>query len=1489
MSSSPSTSAYLPPSSTTFGPGLARPWRRCAAFLAALLLAALFVPATAPAITYTMYYPEFSWAGGGSNSLNALGGILRLDGVGRLHNRVSGGGALEFYGGDTTIDDAKPDFSGRVLLRDSATVKLKDRLGLGSDWFNTIDLQVGTELTLDYADSDLYLPRRLSGGGKLYVANGKSAGLLPGSSDYAGMVTLNQGSSLHLLGLGADAMISAAGTGDIILDNNAYLHLVNGGILKNQLHGTASSRLVLDANRYTLLDNNIRATATWDGAVEINSQGELTLKADLAQGADASPEFAVSGGNLVLDGPEVTFGDLTASGLQLRLTDKTALDISDTTFSNLSYESIFLDGREAALNLSGGFTLDENLRGTGQVRFDNGAFTLSGNNTWFMGEFALAGNTVLELGATSQIGDLATLRFNSGTLSLTRPLTLANPIILESGGGILDTARESLVVRGITGSGDLEKIGAGQLTLISPTHSYTGETRISAGELRLADSNLSGTSGAVVASGATLSGSGGVAGRTEVSSGGTLSVDGLLSFGGDLELATGSDLIFNNAGQLAVGGALTWGNLNNLATINMDSFGAYKLADYGSTNLASGVVDGAHYTLSYNGVRVQNDGDYRVVLDNHDASNQLALLFMPTGTKLAYWAKDADGLWETDGEFNWNTNFNPAAGSSEAWATDSRAAVFGASGVSPHAVTLRGPVSASGLFFQESGWSIGGDTLTLLDLDPQDGPALYAVIGTQNGLTRVSATLTGHTGLHKSGAGSLLLTEHNTYAGPTKVTAGNLWLGNIRAAGNGGAIEVSEGATLNLVYRDDQTGLPQIVTGDGTLAVNGVARLDKINRHKGGTRLGGTLHLATNGALGEGPLIFQDGRLIAASRRLSSSNLVELSGTTNEIAVAAGNSLTLSGKISGRGAFWKTGAGDLLLSGDNVYGGGTTLAGGRTIVRSNSALGVGTVNLHSAATLVFDTSRALANPFQLEGAGLFEVAAGQAAELNGEIGGAGWLRKSGPGLLTLTESNTHSGPTAVLEGTLALSGRGTISDKLLLHDQSTFDSGGSAVSLALLNVNGQARYVGDLGGGGRKEFVVPAGMAFDGLVMLDVDGQADLDQSLVPVQLGQLAQIGQKATLISSSGGLVGTPLNSVSISNFGISRTYSLDLTQDANNLYATMSGLGASDESKALSTGFISGLTLLNQGSDLAAGPGLREAVASTRRAARFGADGFALAAYGTVSGGWSKYRTGSSAELTSLSLLTGVAWGGEVPGWLMTVGPFFEFGNGSYNTYNSFSRSGDVNGDGDLHYAGGGLLARLDLNGPAGGELARDAFYLEASGRAGGLKNDYANDDLRDPLTGSRADYSTDSVYYSVHAGAGYIRRISAQATLETYGKFFWTRQSGEKVTLDNGDPIDFQSVTSERLRLGGRGTLALRNKPVSLYAGLAWEHEFQGVSRATTYGYDIKEPSLRGDTGIGELGLNLQPTGELPLFVDLGVQGYLGKRRGVSGTLSLKWEF
>ncbi len=113
-------------------------------------------------------------------------------------------------------------------------------------------------------------------------------------------------------------------------------------------------------------------------------------------------------------------------------------------------------------------------------------------------------------------------------------------------------------------------------------------------------------------------------------------------------------------------------------------------------------------------------------------------------------------------------------------------------------------------------------------------------------------------------------------------------------------------------------------------------------------------------------------------------------------------------------------------------------------------------------------------------------------------------------------------------------------------------------------------------------------------------------------------------------------------------------------------------------------------------------------------------------------------------------------------------------------------------------------------------------------------------------------------------------SGTSTRDIYGKYFWSKVEGRKETLPTGAPYVFEDAVSSRIRVGARYTYkgSERFRP---YIGAAWEHEFAGESNATAYCYDLSSPSFRGDTGYGELGIEMTPTKDLPLTINLSVQG------------------
>ena len=630
------------------------------------------------------------------------------------------------------------------------------------------------------------------------------------------------------------------------------------------------------------------------------------------------------------------------------------------------------------------------------------------------------------------------------------------------------------------------------------------------------------------------------------------------------------------------------------------------------------------------------------------------------------------------------------------------------------------------------------------------------------------------------------------------------------------------------------------------------------------------------------------------------ANIGELDSTPTGSALSGvtvntnANNVSFDGVISGSGSITKTGAGTLILSGTNTYSGGTTISAGTLSIGSDTNIGSGTNTIGNKGTLLLSGNGTYTNDWTLSGAGS-AIATDNNNTLSGVLSGNGGLTKTGAGTLTLSGTNTYTGMTTVRSGTLAL-GSELTSNQLTLYGGTVFDRGSHNHSLdnGILSVNGangqSAMYKGDLSArNATLNFISPVHPTQP---LLRVTGDADVSGSACNVGLagGTSLASGSTLTLLDVD------PDKTLTANNLQrgngivqIGSTVAHDITTDValdpttgrlSAVTAQVSPGRATDQSKALSEGFLGGLALNLQGADLVAGRGMDSAVrasSGTDDAERHGFAGF-----GALSGGSLRYNTGSHLDMNSLSLLTGLAWGIDLAPGRLTLGAFFEYGNGSYDTHNSFTNAASVDGDGNAYYLGGGILARMDFV-----NIGPGRFYAEASGRAGKTHNEYDSSDLRD-AAGRKADYDSSSPYYGLHFGTGYVWNINDAATLDLYGKYFWTRQQGDSVGLSTGEHLSFDDINSSRLRFGGRFAYIL-NEHVAPYIGAAWEHEFDGKARARTNGFDIDAPNLRGNTGIGELGLSLTPSADLPLTVDLGVQGYTGKHEGVTGSLMVKWEF
>ena len=126
--------------------------------------------------------------------------------------------------------------------------------------------------------------------------------------------------------------------------------------------------------------------------------------------------------------------------------------------------------------------------------------------------------------------------------------------------------------------------------------------------------------------------------------------------------------------------------------------------------------------------------------------------------------------------------------------------------------------------------------------------------------------------------------------------------------------------------------------------------------------------------------------------------------------------------------------------------------------------------------------------------------------------------------------------------------------------------------------------------------------------------------------------------------------------------------------------------------------------------------------------------------------------------------------------------------------------------------------------------------------------------------------------------------AGGTLDTYAKYFYTHQSGGSERLTTGEIYDFDDVDSSRLRIGTRWTK--KTLAGEFYTGLAYEYEFGSDARASYAGYGTPTPTLKGSTGLFELGYRfVRPDSNVSYGVNL--TGMMGKCRGITGSMQVNW--
>jgi len=843
---------------------------------------------------------------------------------------ITGTGSLTQAGSGTlTLDGNSSSFAGNTTVA-AGTLVVGSVAGNGAALGGNVAVASGATLRGHGSiggDVDL-----LSGG---TVEPGDSIGTLTVNGNF----TAAQGSTLNYAFGAPGANAQALGTGDSIhVGGNLALNGVtlnvsdaggmgpglynlftyggllsqtNGGLILGTtpagqpfvLQNLTSQRQInlLDITGYTvnIWNANGQASATQMGG----GNGTWSTVSPNWASADASvtnaamtpqPGFAIFGGAPGTVTVDDSAGAVSATGMQFAVDGYALTGGALALVANNGNAPIIRvgDGSSAGTGMTA--TIGNVLTGTaGLTKADLGTLVLTSTNT-YTGGTTINGGT-LSVSSDANLGDASGgLAFNGGTLENTAAFTTARTMDLV-GNGTLRTDADLTVTSAIAGSGTLSKTGGATLTL-DAANTYTGATAIQAGTLALSGAgSIARSSGVSVAVGATFDISGANNGASITSLNGSGNVN-LASHTLTLTGASGSfGGIIAGSGGLAIvtGNETLTGNNIYTGTTMIGSGSTLALGNGG----AAGAVAG----------NVQNDG--ALVLDRGDTSS-LGGVISGTGTL----TQAGSGTLALAGANTYTGATAIAAGTLALTGAGSIAASSGVNVAGNASFDISGTSHGASIVALTGAGSVnlGQQTLTLSNASG----SFAGVIGGAGGLTLQGGTET--------------LTGANTYTGGTTINSGTLQIGN---GGTQGTLvgAVNNNGTLAFALSDDTT-FSGAIAGSGTVVQNGNGNLtlSGINTYSGGTVINaGTLTGDTNSLQGNmvdhGSLVFDQ--------------------------VSDG---IYAGVLSGAGSFTKSGAGTLILNGQNSFSGSTSITAGTLEVGDASTPGAslgGQVQVGSAGTL----------------------------------------------------------------------------------------------------------------------------------------------------------------------------------------------------------------------------------------------------------------------------------------------------------------------------------------------------------------------------------------------------------------------------------------------------------------------------------------------------------------------------------------------------------
>ena len=962
-------------------------------------------------------------------------GALVMSGSGKMilqgNNNYLGGTAINNGTVDVYADANLGNGSGGVTIGAAGTLES------GSSFSTARSITLGGTASAISVDSGVTLTQTgvIRSGGLLKEGSGVL--VLGGNNSYGGATTVSVGTIevISSNGLGGTSGVTVSGGAALDLRaaaGTSAVALTGGGIggtgaLLNGGTNAASLSGPVTFNGDTVIGvTNAAATLTLNGAV--SGTANLTT---------------VGNGTLVLNNPGNTFGGpgktITLDAGTLSVGSDGALgDPNNTlTFNGgaLSTTQTFASSRGMTLNettnniaVAGSTTLTWAgvISGTGGLAATGpGTLALEGTNTYSGGTYLDAGD--VQVSASRNLGSVGgTLHFAGGSLEATGSFADTRNAVLGSGSNSVIVDSGATLTEGGTwsGSGNLTVSGAGTLAL-SASNTYGGGTTVSGGNLSIgADDNIGPGSLTLTAGSLSTTASFGMthnvilnsgANVIDVAAGTSLGESGVLSGVGGFMLGGGGRLVLSASNSYSGGTEINNGTLTVYADSNLGNTSGGVTID-GAGTLESGSSFSTARSIALTGVASAIMVDPGVTLTQTGVMSGDGLLKSGSGTLVLAGANSYSGA--TDVTVG-TVQVNSALG------------LGNTSGVTVNAgaaLDLRAAVAANSVGLTGSGINGTGALLTGgTSAASLSGPVTLngnTVIGVTNanGSLTLSGPISGLSNLTTVGAGTLVLTNStNNFAGVIALNGGTLSVDSDGELGNaantltfnGGALQTtasfvsSRGISLAAnapisPAAGTSLDLNGAINGSGALVMSGSGELvlGGNNHYSGGTQINnGTVDVSADANLGNasGGVTIGAAGTLEGSGNFSTARSIVLGGTASAISVDSGDTITQTGVISG-GGLLASGAGTLVLGGNNTYSGATVAPVGTIEVTSTGGLG-STSGVTVSAGAALDLRAALGNyAVAVTGSG---------------TGGAGALLNGGAGVASLSGPVTLGGDTVI--------------------------------------------------------------------------------------------------------------------------------------------------------------------------------------------------------------------------------------------------------------------------------------------------------------------------------------------------------------------------------------------------------------------------------------------------------------------------------------------